>query len=349
MANPKVSICCPAYNCEKFSKETVNSFVNQSFNDIEILIPDDCSSDNTINIIKENFTDVRIKLFEQNINLGPSDNANFLFKIATGDYIALCASDDVMHCERIKKSIEFFEDNPEFDMVYTFIKIIDEKSEDIPSRFSNLFNKKIASQNLLKHFFYYGNFICAPSAMIRKSVFEKILFNPCLIQSQDFDFWIKMLLSDMNIGCIEEQLTFYRIHGGNLSLPNDLAKQNELNSSWSFECSKILENYSNLINDRQKFERIFGFDIADEKLIKFAIAKEALTVKSRSHYLFALNIIYNEFLDKNIRDLIFKKYFFGLEEYKNLCKNFNNTNLFIKKKPLYKKIFKKIFKLLLAK
>jgi len=343
MENPKVSICCLAYNSEKFIKETVASFVNQSFKDIEILISDDCSTDNTVKIIKENFNDDRIKLFEQKINLGPSDNTNYILKIATGDYIALCASDDVMHEQRIKKSIEFLENNPEFDMVYTFVKIIDEKSKIISSDLSNLFNKKIASNNILKHFFYSGNFICAPSVLIKRSVFENILFNPCLIQGQDFDFWIRMLLNDMNIGCLEEELTFYRIHGNNLSLPSDLSKKNEMNSSWAFEWSKILENYSKLINDKQKFEKIFGFDLIDEKLIKFAIAKEALTVKSRSHYLFALNIIYNEFLDKNIKELILEKYFFGLEDYKKLCKNFNNIDLFIKRKPLHKKLLKKIF------
>jgi len=89
----KISVIISAYNHQKFVAKTIQSVLDQSFQDFEILITNDNSTDKTLDIIKS-FKDPRIKLFENNINLGMVINTNNMIKIATGEYIAIINSDD---------------------------------------------------------------------------------------------------------------------------------------------------------------------------------------------------------------------------------------------------------------
>jgi glycosyltransferase involved in cell wall biosynthesis len=316
----KVSICCPCYNSEKYIKETVASFVNQSFEDIEIVISDDCSTDNTYNVISSNFNDNRIRLFKQKQNLGPSLNSEFVVNQSTTEYLSMCAGDDVMHIDRVKKCYEFMQQNPSCDMVYTFTQTIDENSND---SIENVFNQTKTPSEMLRHFFDNGNFICGTSIMIKKDVYRKLKFNPCLLQLQDFDMWARMLLNDFKIMCLPEKLTKYRVHGENLSLSK--TNKNAIGSRTTFEYTKVLLNFVQHIKTPQKFEDIFQIKVPKKELIPFFIAQQSLSVKNRVHFLFALDVIYNEMLNDEKRKLINEYCNFEMKDFYKLCSNFNEN------------------------
>ena len=99
----KISVCIPSYNHEKYIYHTIESVLNQSFQDFEIIISDDNSSDNTLEIAKS-FKDSRIKIIENKKNNGTSINTNIAIENSCGEFIALIASDDMMHQDRLKKT-----------------------------------------------------------------------------------------------------------------------------------------------------------------------------------------------------------------------------------------------------
>lgn len=108
-----VSILIVSYNAENFISNTILSCLNQTYKNIEVLILDNVSSDNTVKII-ESFKDERIKLFKNTKNIGPYVGLNFLLEKAKGDYIAIQDHDDIWFFEKIEKQVRFLEENQEF-------------------------------------------------------------------------------------------------------------------------------------------------------------------------------------------------------------------------------------------
>src|SRR6478609_1406052 len=100
-----VTVIMPAYNVEKFIGEAIESILNQTHTNFELLISDDGSSDDTLQVIG-NFNDPRIKLYTQENNLGYSGNMNFLFQRATGDYILDQDSDDISNSNRLEELLK---------------------------------------------------------------------------------------------------------------------------------------------------------------------------------------------------------------------------------------------------
>ena len=117
MMSDLVSIIMPSYNTGKFIKETINSVLNQTYNNWELIIVDDCSTDDTekiVNTIKDN----RIKFLKNNTNSGAAISRNRAIKEAKGKWIAFLDSDDLWKKEKIEKQIRFMKEN-HYDFSYT--------------------------------------------------------------------------------------------------------------------------------------------------------------------------------------------------------------------------------------
>ncbi|MFW6233301.1 MAG: glycosyltransferase family 2 protein [Nanoarchaeota archaeon] len=112
---PLVSILLCSYNAEKFIEITLNSLLNQSYENIEILILDNNSKDNTVKIIKK-YLDKKnpVKLFQSDKNLGPYDGLNFLINKSKGEYISITDHDDIYHPDKINLQINFLENHKFF-------------------------------------------------------------------------------------------------------------------------------------------------------------------------------------------------------------------------------------------
>ena len=111
MSGPKVSVVIGSYNCEKFIHETVQSVIDQTFRDWELIIVDDCSTDNTCQEISR-IKDERIKLIRLDSNSGlPAAPRNVGIKNAKGDYIAFLDHDDIWLPEKLERQVAFLEKN----------------------------------------------------------------------------------------------------------------------------------------------------------------------------------------------------------------------------------------------
>ncbi len=304
----KVSIGCPVYNSEKFIRQTLNSFIGQTFKDIEIIICNDGSTDGTLKIIEE-FNDPRIKVINQQ-NMGPSIASDVVIANASCSLIALCAADDVMELDRIEKEYEFMQKNPDCDVVYSFVNIIDKNGNKISHSMEDVFNQNKTPIQMLNHFFYNGNFINAVSLMFKKQSMQQ--FNPCMLQLQDFDMWVRILLDGGKIMCLPEKLTNYRIHENNLSGITSSSQKHIIRDI--FEHERVLRHFATKIKTVQDLKTILNIDVTHQDLIPFAIAKEALKKERIAYYNFAVDTIYTQMLNPDICKLVDQYYAFKMKD-----------------------------------
>ena len=124
--SPKVTVLMPVYNAEKYLIEAIRSILTQSFMDYELLIINDGSTDDSLKIIKS-FSDKRIRLVQNERNIGQANSLNKGIKLARGEYIVRMDADDISLSERIKKQVKFMDANPEIGISGTWIKPLYEK------------------------------------------------------------------------------------------------------------------------------------------------------------------------------------------------------------------------------
>ena len=177
----KVSVVIPSYNHEKFISEAIQSVLDQTFQDFEIIITDDGSSDKTVEKIKK-FNDPRIKLFQLDYNQGFYFAFKKCLEESCGDYIAMLSSDDIFLPDKLEKQVKILDENDKYAAVFGFAQIIDETGnnrDDKEHFYSTVFMQENRTRHQwLKKFFYEGNFLCHPSILIRKEFYTIDQFDP---------------------------------------------------------------------------------------------------------------------------------------------------------------------------
>jgi glycosyltransferase involved in cell wall biosynthesis len=268
--NPKVTIILTSYNHANFIREAINSAINQTFKNFELIIWDDASTDESWNIINS-YSDSRIKKFKNEINQGgviyKALNSNLIF----GEYIAIHHSDDVWELDKLEKQVKILDSKPDLGAVFTWVQVIDEFGNYIKSNWFNQHNKSEFEH--LNDLFFIRNRLAHPSVLIRKSCYE-ILGNykfP-LAQCPDAEMWSRLLLL-YKIFIIPEKLTFHRIFSDYSNTSSKTFKnQNRLFFEWNF----LRKNYLN-ISDMKTFISIFPsmrqFENYQVFNVKFLLAK----------------------------------------------------------------------------
>lgn len=188
--NPLVSIVLPTYNRAHIVSRALQSVLNQTYHDFEIIVVDDGSTDNTEEIIRNvACKDSRVKYFRNNKNKGPSGARNVGINLAKGEFIAFQDDDVEWYPNKLEKQLNLLQTLQEtFAVVYSgFYKIIDEEKIYIPSR--NIYPKEGNVHNsLLK-----GNFIDTPSILVRKAALLYVgLFDENLPMLEDWDLVIRL-------------------------------------------------------------------------------------------------------------------------------------------------------------
>lgn len=228
---PKVSVVIPAYNSAKYLPETIESIISQSFKDIEIIIVDDASTDNTSDIIARiNSSDIRYVRLEENHG-GPSRPRNIGIQKAKGEFIAFCDSDDLFVPGRLSTAIKFLRNNPDMGMVFTDAQKFDEiTGADIGGNFLNGYNlfHALPKKEVAKNCFaisskdaysclFFENYILTCGVTVRASVFQKVgYFDETITNGDDKDMWFR-ISKDYPIGFIDKIGFKYRKRGNSIS------------------------------------------------------------------------------------------------------------------------------------
>jgi len=212
---PKLSVILTSYNHEKYIKEAIESVLNQTYRDFELIIWDDASTDNSWDIINS-YNDERIIKFRNDYNRRAVYGINnSIAEIAKGEYIAIHHSDDIWEPSKLEKQVEFLDNHSDCGAVFTLVSIIDENGcvfKDTHHIYFNIFNQPNRNRfDWLNYFFYKGNALCHPSVLVRKKCFDDCgLYRAGLAQLLDFDMWIRLCLK-YDIYIIQERLTKYRV------------------------------------------------------------------------------------------------------------------------------------------
>ena len=200
-----VSIIMPNYNGEKYIEESLNTVLNQTYKNWELLIIDDCSKDKSVEIIREKYNDKRIKLIELKENKGSSHARNIGLEISKGKYIAFLDSDDLWLDEFLEKQVRFLKEN-EVSLVYSSYYIIDENSEEILNPY--VVKNKVGYKDILK-FLPIGMLTSVyDTEKIGKYYFDESLGSI----RDDYVYWLKILKKLDFAYTNSEILAKYRIH-----------------------------------------------------------------------------------------------------------------------------------------
>ena len=226
--SPLVSVIIPTFNSENFIKETINSVLNQTHQNFEIIIVDDESKDNTISILKDLSTkDERINYFQIPHSGRPSVPRNYGVEKSNGEFIAFLDADDVWVKNKLEKQLKVFEKHPKNILVYSMsvtfgdVNLFSPYYEVLP-----LLHKICKTkQELISK----GNSITCSSVLIKKEYFQKSggFDEDPNLQIEDYDLWIR--LSELGqFGFIPRIQTYYRVHGKQFSADWQ-TKQNRVN------------------------------------------------------------------------------------------------------------------------
>jgi glycosyltransferase involved in cell wall biosynthesis len=216
---PLVSVVMPAYNHQRFISEAIDSVLSQSISDIELIIVDDCSKDNTTAIIKSFINqDDRIKTLFHMENLGIAKTINDGMNLAQGKYLSFIASDDVWVKDKIEKQIEILKYDSNL-IVWCEGDIIDSESNLTGEKFTvkigggNKNKKKSGNifSELLK-----GNFIFGSSLILKRENTKGIYYDEKYVYLNDYKYVVD-LAKKYNFLFINTPLAKYRIHGQNVT------------------------------------------------------------------------------------------------------------------------------------
>lgn len=242
MKKPKISVLIPSYNHEPYIKQCIDSVLNQTFEDIEILIGDDCSTDNSKEIINS-YTDPRIKKFFYSANCGGSENLNKLITFANGDYIAVLNSDDYWEPTKLEKQFKFLENNKKYAACFTWVQYIDKHGKKTFPE-NNVFIQENKTQaEWLKYFFEKGNCLCHPSILIRKEIYDEIgKYNVRCRQLPDFILWIKVVQKYPIYIMPEPLINFRWLDEGKNTSGFSIANINRTNQEYHMIAEEAFEN-----------------------------------------------------------------------------------------------------------
>ncbi len=281
---PLVSVVMSVYNAEAFLHDAICSILNQSFQDFEFIIIDDCSTDNSRSII-QSFSDSRIICIENEVNIKLPASLNKGISIAKGNYIVRMDADDISFPKRIEKQVAFMQSHPHVaiafcDMLYVKDQMIQPK-----------LNTNDLSPDGIKTTLLFYNVVNHNCVIMRKELFETFQYNPIFTVTEDLALWIE-ISTVYQIHYMKENLMLYLIFdtpqsAEKLALQQKqeqlikqplIAKLTEENNQTFQELHAIISQKNKYVaaNDLIHYMRYINTSNARSRLYKSSILKEVL-------------------------------------------------------------------------
>ena len=213
-----ISILMPTYNVALFVREAVESILNQTLGDFELIIVDDGSTDGTYNIIKELAQrDKRIKLYKSDVNQKICKTLNMAWSHAKGDFIGRMDGDDISQSNRFSELKKYLDEHPDCALVGSGMITIDEKGEEVSRpRFIT------KSENIYKYMKYRS---CIPHIWLaRREVYERLNGYREIPYAEDYDFLMRAMQYGFGLANVNQYLYKCRIRNGNTGSTNGLAQ-----------------------------------------------------------------------------------------------------------------------------
>jgi glycosyltransferase involved in cell wall biosynthesis len=249
-AHPLVSICIPTYNGGGWIAECISSALNQTYEPLEILIVDDGSTDNTVEIARS-MRDRRVRLVLNSTHRGLVGNWNECVRLAQGEFIKFLFQDDSFYPHCIETMMRVFAAHPHLGLVFArrdFVVEADAPAElareivadysDQQLKFEDVQainnGRALFAQHVAKEL-YQSCIAEPPSTLIRKEVFQRLgLFNTRMHQACDIEMWLRIMFH-YDLGFVDEKLLIFRVHGKSATASNRSNRKAEYDRFWMLE------------------------------------------------------------------------------------------------------------------
>jgi glycosyltransferase involved in cell wall biosynthesis len=258
---PRVSFIILSYNYEKYIVKTIQSVLDQTFRDFEVIVVDDASSDRSCEVVRS-FDDSRIRLYFNEKNLGGSASYNRAVGLCRGEYLVNLDADDWIDRRKTEIQLQAFARTPALDILGTYVLFVDPtgNKHSQSTKFEAATNRPY-DFNLIGTW-VVSNSLCRSSTMFRRSVHDRIgAYEPTMVRAPDYELWTRALREGCRFGIVEEPLTFYRMHSEGLT-------RGDLPGTFLEICYLLLKNLVPMIEKRATFDcfcRIVSWIVPNEQ------------------------------------------------------------------------------------
>lgn len=325
---PKVSVLIPSFNYGIFLPEAIDSVLAQTYDAFELIIVDNCSTDNTVEIVEEYIKkDSRIKLHVNEVNIGMYRNYNQALLLAQGEYIKFLNADDKFHVELLEKFVKILDDYPTVSLVTSHRQYFGDKKDILFTPFLGVQpGREMIIETLID-----CNWVGEPTTvMFRRKNLNLGLFDTSLLMFADYDMWLRQMQIG-NIYVVDEVLSYFRIHNnqGTVTL-NDNPEKYLFNRLQHFEYIRyVLQinrfSYDYLLENSRLYDKVFNYlALNSSSLFKYYLTGSIHRKRIR-FFLNSLIIQYVKLLPSRLRSKVMRIIKNGVQR---LYRLFNGKNRF---------------------
>lgn len=335
---PLISILCPCFNHEKYVEYFLDSILSQDYDNFEIVIVDDCSTDSTVEKIKK-YYDKRINLICNKVNMGVNAALNIAFEHSKGEYLIFIASDDLMKQDYLTKVAKIFTNSIETGVIYSSLTVIDENN-NVSKQPDWVILKERNKFEILSDLFYSWNVLFSPGMAVKREIFQKIYpLDLSLVQHQDYFMHINLLL-ETEPKILTEPYILYRQASNHNSLSS---RTISATAREKIEMFRLMNSFLKIDNLEilQKILKNPEIELTDKNLIPYYIALSALKSQNLQKREWGY-LTLMEFISKKENFLLLNsKLGFNFAKYLSFSKYlYNNTrDRYMIKYKKYKKLF----------
>ena len=273
---PEISVLIPYYNDEDFLEESIQSVLNQTYTDFELVLINHACTDSS-RAIAHSFSDERIVHVDLPTNAGAGGGVilDAFLKVAKGRYLKLFCADDVLHEDYLENVMEYMKENPHIDFCFCNEAYIDRNGKILPSDFytertMHIVKSKDWNFAALLDYFHAVSNLPFSSCFIKKECFDGIEIDFTIVMLFDMSIWLQMLLAGKNIGFMPETLVSYRIHEGQIS--SSVYKASIVSMSF-FEHTVFLDTFFRTDNIAALQKLLSRSDISNLQTLRLELAK----------------------------------------------------------------------------
>lgn len=293
MSPPLLSIIIPTYNSEQFLSQTIQSILNQTYKNFELIIINDGSTDSSKSII-ESFNDTRIKYYENKKNKGIVFTRNYGLQLAKGEYIGMVDSDDIVYPEKFEEQITFLEKNKDFGMVGSWVKFIDVEGKRLSGSW-----KLNAPPEMIPSIMLFNNYFVQSAVLSRRESISRFTFKVDFPTAQDYLMWVEVT-QNYKTWNLPKYMLDYRVHKGGITEKHKEVRSEKEKEIFRMQLKRLeidatdkeLELHS-LIKDDRPITQINTLKSIEEWLLK--IISKNKTLKVYDHRMLT-KVVYNRWL-----------------------------------------------------
>lgn len=343
----KISIQLPYYNDAKFLAQSIQSALNQTHKDFELILINHASTDNSEEIAKS-FSDPRIKhaFISKNQGAGGGIILQTFFGVATGDYFKSMCADDIMKPDCLETLLNFLENNKDFGGVFGNMDFINEAGGSLNQNWYGYKGVDL-NINLLRAMIEGQSILPYPAALIRMEEMKKIESNKVMYGMVDMSLWAQILCKDVKIKMLRQSVCDYRIHPEQMS---SSSKMQRILRMSNFECI-IYTNYffgMSLTTLKKNLPDItFAKETKDEQFKDFILAYYFINRPTKQNILAGMLKMQKILQDENLRLAIEDKFGYMVKDLRNFYSSidlFSSADLSAYKASKLRKELKRRFK-----